>query len=184
VVVGGVGFKPDTQASFWDVFLFQAFFIRKMQVLYALELQMLKTILWGGENLEDWKIKISVLWLFYIVAFLAVMTLGIMEPGVLNQFLETGEIGGMKIGQELLLFFAVMMLVPLGMAFLSLTLKDSTNRWANVIVGIVYVGFQLFALAETLTLSTVYGYAVLMEAAKVVVPALIVWYAWKSRQKA
>jgi hypothetical protein len=67
------------------------------------------------------------------------------------------------------------------MAFLSLTLKDSISRWANVIVGIVYVGFQLFALAETLMLSTVYGYAVLMEAAKVVVPAMIVWYAWKSK---
>jgi hypothetical protein len=131
--------------------------------------------------LEDWRIKISVLWLFYIAAFLAVMILGIMEPGVLSQFLDTGEIGGMKIGQELLLFFAVMILVPLVMAFLSLTLKDSISRWANVIVGIVYVGFQLFALAETLMLSTVYGYAVLMEAAKVVVPAMIVWYAWKSK---
>ena len=103
--------------------------------------------------MDDWKIKISVLWLFYTVAFLAVMTLGTMEPGVLSQFLDTGEIGGMKIGQELLLFFAVMMLVPLVMAFLSLTLKDSTNRWANVIVGIVYTGFQLFALIETLAVT-------------------------------
>ena len=133
--------------------------------------------------MEDWKIKISVLWLFYTVAFLTVMILGTMEPGVLDQFLDTGEIGGMKIGQELLLFFAVMMLVPLVMAFLSLTLKDSTNRWANVVVGIVYTGFQLFALIETLTLPTVYAYAVLMEATKVVVPILIVWYAWKPKQK-
>jgi hypothetical protein len=125
-----------------------------------------------------------VLWLFYTVAFLAVMSLGSLEPGVMNQFLETGEIGGMKIGQELLLFFAVMMLVPLVMAFLSLTLKDSTNRWANIIVGIVYTGFQLFALVETLTVPSVYAYAVLMETTKVVVPALIVWYSWKSKQKA
>jgi hypothetical protein len=124
-----------------------------------------------------------VLWLFYTVAFLTVMMLGTMEPGVLNQFLDTGEIGGMKIGQELLLFFAVMILVPLAMAFLSLTLKDSTNRWANIIVGIVYTCFQLFALIETLTLSIVYAYAVLMETTKVVVPVLIIWYAWKSKQK-
>jgi hypothetical protein len=128
--------------------------------------------------------KISVLWLFYTVAFLTVMTLGTMEPGVLSQFLDTGEIGGMKIGQELLLFFAVMMLVPLVMAFLSLTLKDSSDRWANVVVGIVYTGFQLFALFETLTVPSVYAYAVLMEAAKVVVPALVVWYAWKSKRQA
>jgi hypothetical protein len=87
----------------------------------------------------------------------------------------------MKIGQELLLFFAVMMLVPLVMAFLSLTLKDSTNRWANVIVGIVYTGFQLFALIETLAAPSVYAYSVLMETTKVVVPALIVWYSWKSK---
>src|SRR5512136_2819331 len=104
------------------------------------------------------------------------MMLGTLEPGVLNQFLDTGEIGGMKIGQELLFFFAVMMLVPLGMAFLSLTLKDSSNRWANVIVGIVYTAFQIIALIEMLTVPSVYAYAVLIETAKVIVPALIVWY--------
>jgi hypothetical protein len=134
--------------------------------------------------LDDWKIKVSVLWLFYTVAFLAVMMLGTMEPGVLSQYLDTGEIGGMKIGQELLLFFAVMMLLPLVMAFLSLTLKDSINRWANVIVGIVYTGFQLFALIGTLTVQSVYAYAALMETAKVVVPALVVWYSWKSKRQA
>ena len=132
--------------------------------------------------MEDWKLRVSVLWLFYTAAFLAVMMLGTMEPGVLNQFLNTGEIGGLKIGQELLLLFAVLMLVPLVMAFLSLTLKDSSNRWANVIVGIVYTGFQLFALVGTLTASPVYAYAVLIETAKVVVPALIVWYSWKSKR--
>ena len=131
--------------------------------------------------MEDWKIKISVLWFFYTMAFLAVMMLGIMEPGVLSQFLATGEIGGMKIGQELLLFFAVMMLIPLVMAFLSLILKGSTNRWINVIMGIIYVGFQLFALVGTLASPSVYGYAVLMETSKVVVPILIVWFAWKSK---
>jgi hypothetical protein len=88
----------------------------------------------------------------------------------------------MKVGQELLLFLAVMMLVPLIMSFLSLILKDSANRWANVIVGIVYTVFQLFALVETLAQPS--AYAVLMETSKVVVPALIVWCAWKSKQKA
>jgi len=41
----GLGFKPDTQASFWDVFFSQAFYTRKMQVLNALESQMFKTVL-------------------------------------------------------------------------------------------------------------------------------------------
>jgi len=124
-----------------------------------------------------------VLWLFYAVAFLAVMSLGSLEPGVLEHFVPTGEIGGMKITAELLLVLAILMLVPLIMAFLSLTLKDSANRLANIIVGIVYTGFQLVALAETVTLPSPYAYAILMELTKVVVPALIVWYAWKSKQK-
>ena len=132
--------------------------------------------------MEDWKIKISVLWLFYAVAFLAVMSLGSLEPGVLQEFLDTGEIGGMKVGPELLLLFAILLLVPLIMAFLSLTLKDSTNRWANIIVGIVFTVFQLVALIETLAEPS--AWATLMELSKVVAPALIVWYAWKSKQKA
>jgi len=130
--------------------------------------------------LEDWKIKISVLWLFYAVAFLVVMTLGVFEPGVIEQVM-VGEIEGMKIGPELLLLLAVLLLVPLVMAFLSLTLKDSTNRWTNIILGIVFTVFQLAELIEILAQPS--AHAILMEISKVVAPALIVWYAWKSKQK-
>jgi hypothetical protein len=134
--------------------------------------------------LEDWKIRVSVLWLFYAVAFLLVLSLGSLEPGVLQTFLDTGEIGGMQVTSEVLFVLAVLVLVPLVMAFLSVTLKDSMLRWSNVIVGIVYTGFQVVALGETLTASTVYAYSALIELSKVVAPALIVWYAWKSKQKA
>lgn len=132
--------------------------------------------------MEDWKLRISVLWLFYTVAFLIVLQLGSLEPGVMQHFLSTGEIGGMKITFDVLLVFAVLMLAPLVMAFLSLTLKDSMNRWANIIVGLAYTVFQIIMLAETLAGPS--AYAILMEASKVVVPALIVWTAWESKQKA
>ena len=78
--------------------------------------------------MEDWKIKISVLWLFDELGFLACMIMRIFEPSVLEQFLLTGEIEGMKIGPEILLLFAIRLLVPLVMAFLTLTLRDSMNR--------------------------------------------------------
>lgn len=132
--------------------------------------------------MEDWKLRISVLWLFYTVAFLIVLQLGSLEPGVMQHFLSTGEIGGMKITYEVLLVFAFLMLVPLVMAFLSLVLRDSMNRWANVIVGLAYTGFQVIMLVETLAEPS--AYAILMETSKVVVPALIVWIAWKSKPKA
>jgi len=131
--------------------------------------------------LEDWKIKVSVLWLFYAVAFLVVLNLGAFEPGAIEQIM-TGEIGGMKITPELMLVVAILMLAPLVMAFLSLTLKDSVNRWANIIVGIVFTVFQLIALGESVAQPI--AWEILMELSKVVAPALIVWYAWKSKQKA
>jgi len=123
-----------------------------------------------------------VLWLFYAVAFLVVMILASFEPGVLKQFLDTGEMEGMKIGPEILLVFAVLLLVPLVMAFVSVTLRDSVNRWANVVVGGVFTVFQLVALIEILAQPS--AWEILMELSKVVAPALIVWYAWKSKQKA
>jgi hypothetical protein len=130
--------------------------------------------------LEDWKIKVSVLWLFYVVALVAYMTLGGFEPGAVEQVMA-GEIGGIKITPELMLFFAIVFLAPLVMAFLSLTLKDSINRWANIIVGIIFVIIQLVAMIDAVALLS--AWMILMEVAKLVAPALIVWYAWKSKQK-
>ena len=128
--------------------------------------------------MEDWKIKISVLWLFASVAFLAHQILVLMEPGIIAQ-LTAGEAEGLKIGPELILFFAILMLVPLLMAFLSLTLKDSINRWANIIVGAVFAVFFIGVIASVAKLSG----EMLMTFSTVVALVLIVWYAWKSKQK-
>jgi len=122
------------------------------------------------------KTKISVLWLFYVVALVAYMTLAGFEPGVLEQVMA-GEIDGMKITPELMLLFAIIFLAPLVMAFLSQTLKDSINRWANIIVGTVFVVLQLVALIEVAAQPS--AWMILMEISKLIAPALIVWYAWK-----
>jgi membrane protein DedA with SNARE-associated domain len=69
--------------------------------------------------------------------------------------------------------------------FLSLTLKDSINRWANIIVGIVFTGLGLITVVEYLAEQSAYSaYAILIWLSIVVVTALIVWLAWKSKQKA
>ena len=116
------------------------------------------------------------------MALVGYLILMLVEPGVLEQFLLSGEIGGEKIGPEMLLLFATIVLVPLTMAFLSLTLKNSANRWASIIVGIVFVVIQVVALSETAAQPS--AWMILMELSKLVAPALIVWYAWKSKQEA
>jgi hypothetical protein len=128
--------------------------------------------------LEDWKIKISVLWLFASIAFLAHQIIVLMEPGIIAQ-LMAGEAEGQKISPGMILFSAILMLVPMTMAFLSLTLKDSLNRWLNIIVGIVFAVLWFISVIEA-TRSAYWGGALLTLSA-VVASALIVWYAWKHR---
>jgi hypothetical protein len=133
----------------------------------------------GAEDLEDWKIKITVLWLFAAVAFLAHQILVLMEPGIIAQ-LMAGEAEGQKIGPELILSFAILMLVPMVMAFLSLTMKDSMNRWVNIIVGAVFAALWFTGVVNA-ALSAYWGGA-LMTLSAIVASALIVWYAWNSKQ--
>ncbi len=101
----------------------------------------------------------------------------LMEPGIIAQ-LMAGEAEGQKIGPELILFSAILMLVPLVMAFLSMTLKGSMNRWVNIIAGSVFAALWFVGVVDAV-LSAYWGGA-LMTLSAVVASLLIVWYAWKS----
>ncbi|MCC4769409.1 hypothetical protein FXV91_04095 [Methanosarcina sp. DH2] len=119
------------------------------------------------------------LWLFASIAFLAHQILVLMEPGIIAD-LMAGEAEGQKIGPELILFFAILMLVPMLMAFLSLTLKDSMDRWVNIIVGAIFAVLWLVSVVDAA--QSAYWGGALMTLSAVVASALIVWYAWKSKQ--
>jgi len=124
-----------------------------------------------------------VLWLIYGGASLASAILGIFEQGMIEQIIA-GEVEGMQLIPELLLVFAITLLVPLIMAFLSLTLKDSTNRWANIIVGIVFAGLGLLGPIDYLARQSAYiAYVTVIGIVGFVAAALIVWYAWKSKKE-
>jgi hypothetical protein len=134
--------------------------------------------------MEDWKIKIAVLWLMHTLAGVFVGFVLWLEPGVLEGIIA-GEISGTQITPELMLIVSIEFLVPFFMAFLSLTLKDSINRWANIIVGIVFTALGLISVIAYLAIPSAYSaYAILVWLSITVVTALIVWYAWKSKQQA
>ena len=59
---------------------------------------------------------------------------------------KSGEIGGRKISQNLLLGIAILMAIPIIMVFLSLTLNYPIDRWANIIAAIGFFGFNLIGL--------------------------------------
>lgn len=129
--------------------------------------------------MEDWKIKIAVLWLIYAAVGLGAGYYMLWEPGVIEQIIA-GEMLGQPITPEMMMINAIMLLVPLVMAFLSLTLKGSLNRWANIIVGIVSIGFILISLI----IESAAASMILLSLSMIVAAAWIVWFAWKSKQKA
>jgi glucose uptake protein GlcU len=79
-----------------------------------------------------------------------------------------------------LLLFTVGIVGVLVMAFLSQSLADKVNRWLNIVVGAVYSIGALVSLIMML-MSNPSALAIL-GAFGVVVTALIVWIAWKSKQ--
>jgi len=119
----------------------------------------------------QWKIRISVLWIFMAVAMSAHSVLAFMEPGAMEQ------IGEMQISAGVFLFMALFWWVPLVMAVLSVTLKDLANRWTNIILGIVFTALNIFHLIEHLADPS--AHQILIIGSTVVVTALIFWHALK-----
>jgi hypothetical protein len=120
-----------------------------------------------------WKIRISVLWIFMAVAMSAHAVLSLFEPGIIEQ-ITSGE---MQMSALMMLFMSLFWIVPLVMAFLSMTLKDLANRWVNIILSIIFTVLNIFHLIEHLAEPSVYQ--ILIIGSTIVVTALIIWYASK-----
>jgi len=119
------------------------------------------------------KVRIAVLWLFMAVAMSAHGVLSVFEPGVIEQ-ITSGE---MQISAGMFLFMSLFWLVPLVMAFLSVTLRDLANRWGNIILGIVFAVLNIFHLTEHFAHPSVHQ--LLIVCSTIVVAVLIFWYALK-----
>jgi heme A synthase len=129
-------------------------------------------------KLEDVKInvklKLSALWVTLMFFYAYRDIIGFMEPGHLEQFMA-GEIEGIVITQALLMVSVIIQAIPSVMVFLSLILKAKANRWANVILGLVYI-VVLVGFSTVGEITFLYLFYAIAEAFLL---ALIVWYAWK-----
>lgn len=86
---------------------------------------------------------------------------------------KPGEIGGKPITQGLLLGIALLMVIPVIMVFLSLTLSYPLNRWANIIVALLFFGFNLIGLPTYPS-----AYDKFLIAVSLGFNLLTIWYAW------
>ena len=119
------------------------------------------------------KTRIAVLWVFMAVAMSAHGLLVAMVPGGLEKAISEVE----SMGSGMLVFMALFWLVPLWLAFVSMTLKGSANRWVNFILGIIFTLLNIWHFTEHVAEPAVEQ--ILIIGSTVVVTALIAWYAWR-----
>ncbi|UCE10088.1 MAG: hypothetical protein JSW61_14130 [Candidatus Thorarchaeota archaeon] len=122
--------------------------------------------------MEDIKKKLSLLWVARMLTSIQGDVLRFFEPGILEDIIA-GTLD-IPLTEEMLAVMAIMMLVPIFMVFLSLELPYKANRWANIIVAIVFIAIDGIGFIIPRPL-----YENIMGIGYVVFCALIVWYAWK-----
>ena len=125
--------------------------------------------------MEDVMIRISVLWIFAAVAMSAHYVMLFFEPDVLQKT-GTGANSRLAIGEAF-----VNWLIPLTMAFLSVTLGGLANRYLNMVLGGLYILLSIFHVAKCPMVhisNKPSVHQLLICISTVVVTALIFWYAW------
>ena len=125
--------------------------------------------------MEETRIKLSALWVSLMLTYLLGDVLRIFSGDFV-----AGEVGGMQIGQGLYLGLAAFMVIPVVMVFLSLTLKYAVNRWANIILPVVFFVLNAIGLP---TYPSLYDQFLIVVG--LVFNVLTVWVAWRwARQEA
>jgi hypothetical protein len=126
-------------------------------------------MLMGGFVMVEVPIKLSGLWVAVMLTYLLGDVLRIYSGD-----LKVGEIGGRQMTQGMWLGIAMLMVIPIVMVFLSLTLKQPVNRWANIIVAVFFFLFNLVGLP---TYPSAYDKFLIVVG--LVFNVLTVWYAWQ-----
>ena len=121
--------------------------------------------------MEDIRLKLSALWIVRMLTGLQGDVMRMMDPNVLDEILSgTSEV---PITDEILASMGILMLIPIAMVFLSLELKYTPNRWANIIIAILFIVIDGLGFIVVRPL-----YENVMAVGYVAFCALIVWFAW------
>lgn len=119
--------------------------------------------------MDEVRIKLSALWVALMLTYLLGDVLRIFSGDF-----EAAEVAGMEASQGLYLGMATLFVLPIAMVFLSLVLPYQVNRWANIVLAIV---FSLINLVGLPTYPSLYDKFLIVVG--LVFNVLTVWYAWK-----
>jgi hypothetical protein len=115
------------------------------------------------------RIVLSGLWVTLMLIYFLGDVLRIVSGDVTPGYME-----GKEVTQGMWLGIAAFMLIPILMVFLSLVLRQPVNRWANIVVAVVFFLFNLVSLPGYPS-----WYDRFLLAVSLVFNGLTVWYAWR-----
>ncbi|MDQ3004687.1 MAG: DUF6326 family protein [Chloroflexota bacterium] len=128
-------------------------------------------------ELEDVKInvklKLSALWVAMMLLYIYADILSLFRPGQIEEMID-GRMGPLPVTQVSLLGASILMIIPAVMVFLSLTLKPKVNRWANILIGVLYTLVNISNL-----IGETWAYYIFFGFVEIVLALLIVWQASK-----
>ncbi len=122
------------------------------------------------------KLKLSALWAALMFIYIYADILSLFKAGAIEKMMA-GFMGPFPVTQGSLLSASILMMIPAAMVFLSLTLKPKVNRWANIILGVLFT----FVNVGNLIGETAWIFYMSFVVAEIALTLLIVGYAWKWR---
>lgn len=125
-----------------------------------------------------WKLRITVLWIIYAICYPLAMILLMFEPGVIRHLMAGEWLGRDAHSAGLQIARAATWLIPLGMACLTLFLKDAVSRWTNRVVGTLFAVQGILHLFGLMAGGT-FGGAEFIDLVMSLVALLLAWQAWK-----
>jgi len=118
------------------------------------------------------RLKISALWIAMLFLFAYGDIFGFFRTGLIEEVIE-GEVSGVEITQVFLFGVSVYIAIASVMVFLSLVLRPRVNRWANIVLPILYiVSIAISCIGDR------WAYYYFMSIAESALLVVIVWYAW------
>jgi len=121
------------------------------------------------------KMKLSALWVALMLVYIYCDIYSLFRTGQIEEMIS-GQMGPFPVTQGSLLLASILMIIPAVMVFLSLTLKPKVDRWANIILGVLYTFVNISNL-----IGETWVYYIFSGVVEIALTLLIVWYAWKWR---
>ena len=122
------------------------------------------------------KMKLSALWVALMLIYIYADILSLFKTGAIEKMMQ-GFMGPFPVTQGSLLSASILMIIPAVMVFLSLTLKHQVNRWANLILGVLYTLVNLSNMIGEASWFFYMSFVVV----EITLTVLIVWFAWRWR---